>query len=90
MILNLKLVDTDTGEIISNICKDYACNFSTKNDAGFRFLMEWCMCAVRGVRMTEHKHIELRIHFSEKIPLPQLPFGMTIDDSRKLAAQYVR
>ena len=50
-----QMVDTDTGEIICTLYKDFACNFATKNDAGFRTCIEWCMSAVRGVRTTDHK-----------------------------------
>ena len=84
------MVDTDTGEIICTSYKDFACNFATKNDAGFRTCVEWCMSAVRGVRTTVHKNIELRIHFAEEQGSLPLPFGITIDDARKQAAAYVR
>lgn len=90
MNLRFQMVDTDTGEIICTSYKDFAMNFSTKNDAGFRTCIEWCMSAVRGVRTTGHKSIELRIHFVEEQGSLPLPFGMTVQQARSEAKQYVR
>ena len=89
MHLRLQMIDTGTGEIICTRYKEYACSFGTKNDAGFRVLMEWCMSAVRGVRTTDHKSIELRFHFCEEQGSLPLPFGMTDLEARKQAADYV-
>lgn len=87
--MRFQMVDTSTGEIICTSYKDFACNFAVSNDAGFRTCMEWCMSAVRGVRTTDHKNIELRIHFAEEQGFLPLPFGMSIDDVRSKACQYV-
>lgn len=84
------MIDTDTGEVLCTCYKDYAMNFATKNDAGFRTLVEWCRSAVRGVRTTEHKNIELRFHFSESQGSLYIPFGMTADDVKSQALNYVR
>lgn len=65
------MVDTDTGEILGTSYRNYALNFADKKDTGFIRCLEWCMSAVRGVRSTEHKNIEVRIFFGEeKQPLP--------------------
>lgn len=70
MNLRFQMVDTDTGEILATSYKNYILNFCDKKDVGFTRCLEWCMSAVRGVRTTEHKNIELRIFFgSEKKPL---------------------
>lgn len=64
------MVDTDTGEILATSYKNYILNFNDKKDVGFIRCLEWCMSAVRGVRTTDHKNIELCILFgSEKKPL---------------------
>ena len=89
MHLRLQMIDTDTGEIICTRYKEYACSFGVKNDAGFRVLMEWCMSAVRGVRTTDHKSIELRFHFAEKQGSLPIPFGMNEADARNQALEYV-
>lgn len=68
------MIDTDTGEILATSYKNYILNFHDKKDVGFRKCLEWCMSAVRGVRTTSHKHIELRVFFGEeKAPLPLFP-----------------
>lgn len=90
MNMRFQMVDTSTGEIICTSYKDFACNFATKNDAGFRTCMEWCMSAVRGVRTTDHRNIELRIHFAEEQGSLPLPFGMTPEMAKDQAKEYVR
>lgn len=92
MNIRFQMIDTDTGEIIITRYKDFVMSFATKNDAGFRTCVEWCMSAVRGVRdiKSGHKNIELRIGFqSERDTIP-LPFGKDIDAVRNLAKNYVR
>lgn len=67
------MVDTDTGEILGTSYKNYVLNFADKKDTGFIRCLEWCMSAVRGVRNSEHKNIEVRIFFGEeKQPLSLL------------------
>lgn len=85
------MIDTDTGEVVARKSVNYACNFATKNDAGFRTCMEWIMSCVRGVRTPSinHQSLQLRIDFYDDTPLPQLPFGMSSDDARVLANNYV-
>lgn len=83
------MVDVDTGEILATRYKDFAMNFATKSDAGFRTCVEWCMSAVRGVRTTEHKNIELRIGFQEEKTSLSLPFGLSEYDSKSMARSYV-
>lgn len=90
MNLEFTMVDVKTGEIFARSKKTFACNFAVSNDAGFRTMMQWCQSAVRGVRKSDHKEIELRIYFGEDMPLPQLPFGMTDDLAKQQALQYVR
>ena len=90
MNLEFQMIDVQTGEIIARSKKTFACNFAVSNDAGFRTMMQWCQSAVRGVRKTEHKELELRIYFGEDLPLPQLPFGMSEDLVKNQALQYVR
>ena len=90
MNLEFQMIDVRTGEIIARSKKTFACNFATSNDAGFRTMMLWCQSAVRGVRKTDHKELELRIYFGEDLPLPQLPFGMTEDLAKHHALLYVR
>lgn len=89
MNLTLTMIDSSTGEILARSNKNYALSFATKNDAGFRYLMEWVMSSVRGIRCAHHDSIELRINFVEDKPLPQLPFGLTPEEARKQAAAYV-
>ena len=90
MNLRLQMIDADTGEILVTRYKNYAMSFATKNDAGFRTCVEWCMSCVRGVRMKRSKNIELRIGFSEEIgTLPLFP-GMSDKDSQNIASEYVR
>ena len=80
------MVDTQTGEIIcTSKALEFACNFATKNDAGFSTCVNWCMSAVRGVRNTSHKNIELRIHFAEQQDSLPIPFGMTPDMAKEQA-----
>ena len=70
MNLRFQMIDTDTGEILGTSYKNYALNFADKKDTGFIRCLEWCMSAVRGIRSTEHKNIEVRIFFgTEKQPL---------------------
>ena len=90
MNLRLQMVDADTGEILVTRYKEFACSFATKNDAGFRTCVEWCMSAVRGVRMKKANNIELRIGFSENQGSLFLPFGMTENDAKNEALNYVR
>ena len=90
MNLTLTMVDTETGEILARNNKNLTFNFNTNSDAGFRTCLEWCMSAVRGVRTTDHKSIELRFHFCEEQGSLPLPFGMTDLEARKQAADYVR
>lgn len=84
------MVDVDTGEVLAMSSKSFAMNFNTKNDAGFRTCMEWCMSCVRGLRNTNHKNLELRIGFlSENKQLPL--FGAESLESLRLeASEYVR
>lgn len=91
MNLAFLMVDTDTGEVVARKSCNYACSFATKNDAGFRTCMEWIHSCVRGVRTPSinHRSLELRIHFFDDEPLPELPFGMTPQDARALANNYV-
>lgn len=88
MNIVLSMIDTDTGEILSRQTREYALSFNTRNDAGFTHLMRYIQSAVRGVRCHK-KNIEVRFHFEESKPLPQLPFGMTVDQANKQASQYV-
>lgn len=83
MNLRFQMVDTDTGEILGISYKNYALNFADKNDVGFRRCLEWCMSAVRGVRVSEHKNIELMIFFgAEKQPLSFFEQQEIINDAR--------
>lgn len=83
------MVDTQTGEIIARNNKNLTFNFNTKNDAGFRTCLEWCMSAVRGVRLTEHKNIEVRFHFADdkQIPFISEEFAKL---AKNLSLEYVR
>lgn len=89
MNLTLTMVDTETGEILARNNKNLTFNFNTKTDAGFRTCLEWCMSAVRGVRNTEHKNIEVRFHFAEDKQIPWISeeFAKLAKD---LSLEYVR
>lgn len=89
MNLSLEMIDSSTGEILACSKRSYALSFATKNDAGFRYLMEWCMSSVRGIRLAKHDSIQLRITFEEDKPLPQLPFGLSPEEAKRQAAAYV-
>lgn len=66
MNLRFQMIDTDTGEILATSYNNYILNFHDKKDVGFRRCLEWCMSAVRGVRTTVHKNIELRVYFGDE------------------------
>lgn len=86
MNLRFQMVDTDTGEILATSYNNYILNFYDKKDVGFRRCLEWCMSAVRGVRTTEHKNIELRVFFGEeKKPLSLFPDN-NVDAAKKILA----
>lgn len=68
--ISCKMIDTDTGEILASSNRNYALQFSVSNDCGFKHLNEWLKSAVRGIRTTEHKSIEVRFHFQEEQKLP--------------------
>lgn len=70
--INLKMVDCDTGEILGSTSKSYVLDFGVPQDAGFKFLKRWYESALRGIRLTEHKSIEVRVHFQEDVKLPNL------------------
>lgn len=65
------MFDKRTGCLIAKRSSNYALNFGVRNDSGFECIMNWVKSCVRGVRLTEHKEIELRITFDEKYD--QLP-----------------
>lgn len=72
MNINIEMLDSQTGKTIAKRSANYALNFGTRNDSGFECIMKWVQSCVRGVRLTEHKEIELRVRFDEKyeqIPL---------------------
>lgn len=71
MNINIQMFDKKTGDLIAKRSANYALNFVTRNDSGFECIMKWVQSCVRGVRLTEHKEIELRISFDEKYE--QLP-----------------
>lgn len=83
------MVDTETGEIIATSYKQYALNFATKNDAGFTFIMRWVQSAVRGIRTTEHKAIEVKLFMMEEQNSLNLPFPPPVEVQKAQAAQYV-
>ena len=89
MNLRFQMVDTETGEIIATSYQHYALNFNTKKDAGFMFIMRWVQSAVRGVRTTEHKAIEVKIFMMEEQNSLMLPFPPSIEEQKAQAAQYV-
>lgn len=70
--INLKMIDCDTGEILGSTSKSYVLDFGVSSDAGFKFLKRWYESALRGIRKTEHKSIEVRVHFQEDVKLPSL------------------
>ena len=73
MIIVLKMIDTQTGEILAESSKSFVLNFHCSNDAGFACIKRWIESCVRGVRTTNHKNIELRTHFSEEKQIPFIP-----------------
>lgn len=89
MNIRLQMVDTETGEIIGSSFKQYALNFATKNDAGFTFIMRWIQSAVRGIRSTDHKHIEVKIFMEEESMSLGLPFPPPVEVQKEQARQYV-
>lgn len=89
MNIRLQMIDTDTGEILATKCCNYVLSFATRNDSGFKLIMNWIHSCVRGVRISDHKSIELRVHFEQEKESLFLPFGMSKEDSLKLAGEYV-
>lgn len=83
MNLRFQMIDTDTGEILGTSYKNYALNFADKKDTGFLRCLEWCMSAVRGIRSTQHKNIEVRIFFGEEVKPLSLFEEDVIKDSAK-------
>ena len=73
MIINFKMIDTDTGEILASSSKQYVLNFATSNDAGFACIKRWIESSVRGIRCAGHNNIELRTHFSKEKQIPFIP-----------------
>lgn len=64
MNLSIRMVDTDTGEILYNQDKILACQF-TKNDTAFNLMFNVIRSCVRGIRYDKAKSIELKIRFCE-------------------------
>lgn len=75
MICNIKMVDTDTGEIIACTSVNYVFNLSMPKDAGFACLRRWLESCVKGTRVSEHHNMTLQFSFSEpaRIPLGYAP-----------------
>ena len=64
MLLEIQMVDTDTGEVLYRRQAVYACQF-VSNDAAFKLMHNVCESAVRGIRYDKAKSIELKIRFCE-------------------------
>lgn len=64
MNLKIQMVDTDTGELLYNVNKQLACNFS-KNDVAFNLMHKVLESCVRGIRYRKSNSIELKIRFCE-------------------------
>lgn len=89
MNLSVEMIDMNTGEVLGRKSANYVLNFATKNDAGFVFLMRWLQSCVRGVRLSDHKDIQLRVSFHDDKESLFLPFGMSVEQADELAKQYV-
>ena len=50
MLLEIQMVDTDTGEVLYRKQAVYACQF-LKNDAAFKLMHNVCESAVRGIQI---------------------------------------
>ena len=88
MNLKLQMIDIDTGEILAHKYHNLVCSFATRGDAGFTKILEWAQSCVKGVRTSEHKHIELRVGFSEEIEPAYIPFD-DLEKAKENAASYV-
>lgn len=64
MLLEIQMVDTDTGEVLYRRQAVYACQF-LKNDTAFKLMHNVCESAVRGIRYKKCNSIELKIRFCE-------------------------
>ena len=75
MLLEIQMVDTDTGEVLYRKQAVYACQFH-KSDSAFKLMHNVCESAVRGIRFKKCASIELKIRFCEPLNCnsPQLPF----------------
>ena len=70
--INCKMIDCDTGEILASSNRNYVLAFGVSSDAGFKHCRQWIESALRGVRRTEHKSIEVRFHFQEEQKIPSM------------------
>ena len=89
MNLRLQIVDTDTGEILAHVYKNYALNFNCKDDAGFRCILAWCQSCVRGIRLNGKKNLDLNLHFADECCTGDLFCGMSREEFNKKAEAFL-
>lgn len=74
MIVELIMSDKDTGEVLWQANRGFACNFVAK-DAGRSLIFKMIDSAIKGVRSSAHKKINCSIDLSEPEQMG-LPFDV--------------
>lgn len=76
MVVSLVMSDVDTGEVLWNCNRGFACNF-VNNDAGRILISKMIDSAIKGVRSSDHKRINCSVTLQEPVQ-KELPFDIPI------------
>lgn len=64
MNLRFQIIDTTSGEILSECVDRLVCNLGDTKDVGFKRIHLWAESCVRGIKQKRADSLELRVSFS--------------------------